>query len=502
MKFKQFLLQYWWIFAFFATFAFFIITFVIGLQQNIWFDESYSIKLAQSSWRDLFSLTIVDAHPPLFYAILKIWGILFGFDEFALRILPELFMSATIFLMILLTRKIFGSKIALLSAPIFVLSPMLLRYGFEIRMYSLAALIAIGSTCVLLKLTEKNSRKLWIIYGILVALGMLTLNYMIFVFAAHFIWLIVKFFRAETRPKILRENWLKSYILAVILYLPWLPFAVSQLTNDVSSGVVESFGPLQIIKILSFSLVYQPDFWLSKFANIAIILIPIIVVFGCVKMWQKLRKQRDEILLILMIFIVPLILMMFLSLFINVFLERYIVHFIFSGYILLGASVSYLIINSKNLHQKILSTICYILILATLLIGVFSLDNFGNYNFQRMQKNSAQEIVESFGKCQPNSTIVIDDIYEYFAISYYMKECDSLYFFTPNEIEYNGGFAPLSHDKNQLNNQKISTPNLIVVRTKDELNDENYRVPNNYRLVKIDASFEKFEIKYYAQDLP
>jgi uncharacterized membrane protein len=48
----------------------------------LWFDEIFSIHAATHSWQNLFWFVAQDLiHPPLFYALLKIW-ISVGFRKF------------------------------------------------------------------------------------------------------------------------------------------------------------------------------------------------------------------------------------------------------------------------------------------------------------------------------------------------------------------------------------------------------------------------------------
>lgn len=83
----------WLWLAMVMTAVFALLSFVIGLNQSIWFDEAYSVNLAQRSVGEIISLTAVDVHPPLYYLFLKVWGEIFGFSEVALRCSSVFLMS-------------------------------------------------------------------------------------------------------------------------------------------------------------------------------------------------------------------------------------------------------------------------------------------------------------------------------------------------------------------------------------------------------------------------
>ena len=86
----------WVVVVWIAILASFVLVLYMGKGQDIWFDESYSIVLAKQPLPELLQLTGVDAHPPLFYLLLKAWGSVFGWSELALRSLSALVAAATV----------------------------------------------------------------------------------------------------------------------------------------------------------------------------------------------------------------------------------------------------------------------------------------------------------------------------------------------------------------------------------------------------------------------
>ena len=153
----------------------FALAMLLARGQSVWFDEGYSILLAKHSVSELLALTAVDAHPPLYYLLLKMWGELFGFSEFALRSMSALFAAGTVTLALTLARKLFGTRVALIALPFVVIAPFILRYGYEIRMYSLVGFLGVAGTYALI--TARQTEKLWwwAVYAVVVALGMYTL---------------------------------------------------------------------------------------------------------------------------------------------------------------------------------------------------------------------------------------------------------------------------------------------------------------------------------------
>jgi uncharacterized membrane protein len=56
----------------------------------IWYDEAYSILLAEGSPAYIWATTARDVHPPLYYVLLHLWMLLFGNGVLAARSLSAL----------------------------------------------------------------------------------------------------------------------------------------------------------------------------------------------------------------------------------------------------------------------------------------------------------------------------------------------------------------------------------------------------------------------------
>lgn len=100
---------------------------------------------------------------------------------------------------------------ALLASPFVMFAPLMLRYGYEIRMYSLIPFLSVLGTYLLLRAMREDGmrpdrrrsgrgstalrriadRRWWIAYAIVVALGMYSQYMMAFVWMTHVLWLYV-----------------------------------------------------------------------------------------------------------------------------------------------------------------------------------------------------------------------------------------------------------------------------------------------------------------------
>ena len=181
-------------------------------KSSIWFDEAFGAYLIKFNFLDIARYTAADVHPPLYYWLLKLWSMIFGHSELALRSMSMLFGCVAIIFGYLLTHRLFGRKAARVSLIFMVLSPMLIRYGQEARMYTLVATIALAATYVLTFAVNTKKKLPWVLYGILVSLGMWTHYLSAIVWIAHWIWRADNIRRIAKKGKFIKTFFSKPKI--------------------------------------------------------------------------------------------------------------------------------------------------------------------------------------------------------------------------------------------------------------------------------------------------
>lgn len=154
------------------------------------------------------------------------------------------------------------------------MAPLLLRYGFEIRMYSLASLIGIGATYVMVRARTakgKHSMVLWGVYALLVALGMYTLYYLALLWVAHLLWLLYTTYREDNLAKIHKQAWPWAYVASVVPFLPWLPTFLKQMNNGALAPIGQQMNLENIVGIATFNVLYQPLWQIDVKATIVLL---------------------------------------------------------------------------------------------------------------------------------------------------------------------------------------------------------------------------------------
>ena len=189
-----------WLLVIAALSVFITITLATITRFSIWFDESFSAYIIRFNFFDIAKYTASDVHPPLYYWILKIWAAVFGNTELGIRSLSLLFGCLAIVTAFILVNRLFGKRAARFSLLFLVLSPMLVRYSQEARMYTMVAFIALLATFVLTYAVNTKKKLPWAVYGILVSLGMWTHYFSAIVWIAHWLW------RADNIRRVTNKN--------------------------------------------------------------------------------------------------------------------------------------------------------------------------------------------------------------------------------------------------------------------------------------------------------
>lgn len=186
-------------------------------RNSVWFDEAVVAIVAQARWQDLLSLIrFRDAHPPLYYLLIKVWVGLVGTGETALRFPSACFSLTSVALTYVLMRQVAPGRVSLTSALLVATAPFEIWSGQTARMYPLLEALVLGSTLVLVRGVERPRWLDWIVYAVTATLMVYT-DYLAFlVLAAHGLWVA-----AYERRHLGR--WLAAIVVMAILFAPWIP---------------------------------------------------------------------------------------------------------------------------------------------------------------------------------------------------------------------------------------------------------------------------------------
>jgi len=198
----------------------------------LWFDEIFSVHAAEHSWPGLFSFVARDIiHPPLFYALLKMWITIGGESVFWLRLLPVLLSFIAVIPFLLLCRAVGLQRATTLFAFLFfAVNGPLIKYSQEVRMYSLLMCLALFSIWLFVRWQREEK-------GIVP----LTIINILLVYTHYAGWLIVG---TEFLAVVLfRRDLLKRFcIISVVLIVTFLPWFLAVSRTATGSGLAQNIS--------------------------------------------------------------------------------------------------------------------------------------------------------------------------------------------------------------------------------------------------------------------
>ena len=429
----------------------------IGLQQSVWFDEAYSILVAKQSLSQIIYLAGVDTHPPLYYLVLHVWAGIFGWSEFALRSLSVLAYGASIVVAGALVRKMFSSRAAILAGLFLLFAPLLMRYGFEIRMYSLASLIGISATYVLVCAQQAKGnaqRWLYVLYGVLVAAGMYTLYYLALLWLAHVVWLIAT--ERHSLRRLWRRAWVWAYGLSLILFLPWLPSFLKQTSNGALASIGQPMNAEQLLGVVTFNFLYKPLWQVNVLETLPLVFLVLAGGWFVVRAYQT-DRYRNHLLLLICYIAVPIAVLMVVSLFRPMYVERYLSHIAVGFMLLIACSVWIVSSHTKARRVHFMAMTLGVILCA----GVLQLISVGNFNYQRMQHPAVNVVTQEITACNSDATVLSADSYVATELDYYVHGSCTKKFYS-DQAQLGGGYAPFSQSPDRIGTTRIPVQTKVL----------------------------------------
>lgn len=432
--------------------VFLAITIANAPRASIWFDEAFGAYLVQFSFWDIAKYTAADVHPPLYYWLLKIWTGMFGISEMAIRSLSILFGASTITAVFLLARKLFGRRVAWVSLVFLALSPMLIRYSDEGRMYTMAALIVIVATHVLLKALETKKKSLWVWYAVLVSLGMWTHYFTALAWLAHWAWRAGQSWHKGMALKsfnktFFTKEWIFAHILAIALYVPWIPALLYQF------GVVQLagfwIGPVGVdtpVNYISSYFYYLEHDQTINWAALAMIIVVLIVAMLTPKTVKALKKtERSSFLLISSLVAVPPILLFFASLppLQSSFVDRYLLPSI----VTMSVFIAVVLVVGTRKWKPAWQIFTPTLIVAMMIFGITNVFYYGNFNKNSGTHVVTRQVVQAAqAVSEPGVPIVSNSPWIFYEAAPYATSDHPIYYIDENTDYYFGSLAMLKNE--------------------------------------------------------
>lgn len=276
----------------------------------------------------LANIATIEPHPILTYVMFRVWGLLGGTSELAIRLLPAFFgvlgVSVAYRLAWLLSRRVWAG---VLAAGLWIIHPYLVWHAQDARNYSIWISLSLLAFWLGLLALEQRSWWLWLLYSVVCVFAVNMFYLEVFFLLSFGVWLF-----AARLPLRIVCRWFLSQLLpfslAVISFglLQWSAVATGQYGGTVGSSGDLMNAVLRFLPVLVFGETLSVSF--GGFF--------LVVVLGVV-FWDLGRWLGRMGLLLLVQVAVPVILLVFVSFWLDVFAPKYVLPV--SAYLLLALSL-------------------------------------------------------------------------------------------------------------------------------------------------------------------
>lgn len=298
-------------------------------------DEDLSYRATHGTLSDTiaFQQNLQDNQAPLWFVTFWGWRQLVGDAEWSSRVLGMLLTLPALAVAYRLARGWFGEFAAAAAVLIAATNAFFATYALDIRPYPLVALAVALSLWAFERWLRCPTPRRAAFYGLSLALMLYTHYLLVFVIAAQAIYLIAA--RKLNRRTLIQG--LGAGVLALIVWLPWLPTFVDQFVHlrslETATGTARGIGGIGVSTKPTtpetiIDLLYQMSsgmMWLYGGALIA----------GVLTRWRR----RDFWLALTWALLVPAVYLL-VNLVSGVYAQRYVAHAVIGVGLALGAGLA------------------------------------------------------------------------------------------------------------------------------------------------------------------
>ncbi|HLH99676.1 MAG TPA: glycosyltransferase family 39 protein [Acidimicrobiales bacterium] len=218
------------------------------IPRGIWLDEATSIFEARMHYFQMIGqLYNHDVHPPLYFSLLWVDVRLLGSGQLGVRAVSVLFGALIVPAAYVAGRDLYDRRTGMVAAAIAVVSPLLVWYSQEARMYSMFMLFALVAVWAQAMAVRKGNFKYWAWWVVMsAALGWTEYFGLFQVLVQQLVWigLLLRHRRAPDAGRRLLM-WVGASLVLVALVAPLVPFAYHQFLVNQNAG--KGFGgPSQV----------------------------------------------------------------------------------------------------------------------------------------------------------------------------------------------------------------------------------------------------------------
>ena len=374
----------------------------------VWWDEAWSVWVAQQNIAETTRLTASDVHPPLYQWALHLWVRLAGISEFAVRYLSVAWSTLTVAMIYAIARRVGTSRMAWIALVFAATSAFAIHWAQETRMYAQTAFFTAWLSYIYLRLRAVSAHhqgvRGWWVALVIAGAGVALSHYL-----GAFVLVIINLHWLLTLPRPTRAfhgRWVAAMTITAGILLLWVAYAIG-LTR--SGNIDNDFSALLAFQLFATLMVAGTSINIHEYALITGGL-TLIYALGLARYASADDRQESALLIALMALLPPLAIYL-LSLIESSFYspkpeERYMI--IFTPVLFVGIGA---VIDQLARVRRIGSALA--ILVMGIWLTVYALAYARDWDARYMQDDYATMISTVATLAQPNEPIlfVSDDRY-------------------------------------------------------------------------------------------
>jgi mannosyltransferase len=267
-------------------------------RESLWLDESTSYWWAKTSPTEIVTWAAGDTHTPLYYLLLHYWMKISGDSDWAIRLLSAIFGISAIPVVFQIGKLLFSERFGLVAALFLTVSGFHIQYSQEARPYSLYFFLT--SVSILFSiLAHKGIRYSWFGYVVSTVSLLYTHNTAVLAVVAIMLFYLILAWPSRY-PAI--NSFLIATLVVLILYAPWVPVYLSQLTLVREDWWASALTVKQALKTLHKLVLFPQTIPSLGWIQYGLLWLPFsILLLAVPHVWSKEKKTLTAMALLFLI---------------------------------------------------------------------------------------------------------------------------------------------------------------------------------------------------------
>lgn len=290
--------------------------------QSIRLDEAQQISMSTKPVLNIIQLIAQDVHVPLYAILVHFWIQVFGTDITAVRTLSFLFFLATLPVLFTMTKESSEDSMPDIAVSLFALSPFIMWYTFEARMYTLFVLVTCLSHLYFLRLVRQGGRSSEIRFTLTTLVGLYTHYFYHLVLLTQFVYLAIYTWKRKPQPAAAFKTFMSSAVTAYVFFVPWIVYV---LYRGTVSNTMPLIPPPTSYNIFQTFIQFLFGFQNPLIQTVIVSMWPLAIAVLFYAFTRTNRRPLSNPMYFLASVFLPVLAAFFISYFRPVFLSRYLI---------------------------------------------------------------------------------------------------------------------------------------------------------------------------------